>query len=57
VIDGENKLLTLILDIDQDIVPVIEYFEIFMTRIIMCRRAANFLNCRFSIIINDARVL
>lgn len=57
LIDEPNRLLTLVLDIDQSIVPVIEYFEIFMTRMLMCRRAANFLNCQFSIIINEAKVL
>lgn len=57
LIDEPNRLLTLVLDIDQTIVPVIEYFEIFMTRMLMCRRAANFLNCQFSIIINEAKVL
>jgi metal-dependent HD superfamily phosphatase/phosphodiesterase len=57
VVDGEKREFTLVLEIDQRIVPVIEYFEIFMTRMLMCRRAANFLHCRFSIVINGAKLL
>lgn len=57
VVDGEQRIFTLVLEIDQRIVPVIEYFEIFMTRMLMCRRAANFLNCWFSIVINGAKLL
>jgi hypothetical protein len=29
-----------------------EYFEIFLSRMVMCRRAAEFLGCRFSLVIN-----
>jgi len=36
---------------------VIEYFEIFMSRMLMCRRAANFLDSTFSIVINGAKLL
>ncbi len=56
-IDGENRVFTLVLEIDQRIVPVIEYFEIFMSRMLMCRRAANFLDSTFSIVINGAKLL
>jgi len=57
VTDGAQRLVTLYLSIDIKIVPVIEYFEIFMQRMLMCRRAANFLKAEFSIIINDAKLL
>lgn len=55
---NENKrTITLNLTIETQICPVMEYFEIFLTRMIMCRRAANFLGCRFGLVINDARLL
>lgn len=57
VIDPISRGITLHLTINIKIVPVIEYFEIFMVRLMMCRRAAAFLNCGFSIIINNARLL
>ncbi|HBQ27563.1 MAG TPA: phosphohydrolase, partial [Syntrophomonas sp.] len=34
-----------------------EYFEIFLSRMLMCRRAANFLNCEFELVINGAKLL
>lgn len=57
VVDPLQREITLYLTIDISIVSVMEYFEIFMLRMIMCRRAAGFLQCRFSIIINNARLL
>ncbi|MCR4442059.1 MAG: HD domain-containing protein [Peptococcaceae bacterium] len=57
VINGSERLITLYLVIETAIVPVIEYFEIFLQRMLMCRRAASFLSARFSIIINNARLL
>lgn len=56
-IDSEARVITLRLTIDITIVPVLEYFELFMVRLLMCRRAADFLDCQFSIIINDAKLL
>lgn len=56
-VDHNGRVITLLLTIDSDIVPVIEYFEIFMQRMMMCRRAAAFLECHFSIIINNSKVL
>lgn len=57
VIDGSQRVITLHLTIETAIVPVIEYFEIFLQRMLMCRRAAAFLNAQFSIIINNAKLL
>lgn len=56
-VNGNCRIITLHLTINTEIVPVIEYFEIFMTRMLMCRRAASFLNCDFSIMINNAKLL
>jgi len=56
-VDAGERRITLHLSIDTKIVPVIEYFEIFMQRILMCRRAAAFIGCEFAIIINGARLL
>lgn len=57
VIDGIGRLITLYLTIETAIVPVIEYFEIFLKRMLMCRKAAAFLDANFSIIINNAKLL
>lgn len=56
-VDGEARVITMELSIETEICPVMEYFEIFLTRMIMCRRAANFLDCKFELIINGAKLL
>ncbi len=53
----EQKTLTLRLTIDTEICPVMDYFEIFLTRMLLCRDAAQFLSLRFELIINDTRML
>jgi len=45
------------LGIDTEICPVMEYFEIFLDRMILCRRAADFLGCEFELMINGAKLL
>lgn len=56
-IDSKQKVISLELTIDIKIVPVMEYFEIFLTRMIMCRKAADFLKGKFSLIINGSQLL
>jgi len=57
VINSEEKTITMVVNIDLTITTVMEYFEIFLTRMVMCRRAADFLRCNFGLIINDSRLL
>ncbi|MCL5040291.1 MAG: phosphohydrolase, partial [Firmicutes bacterium] len=56
-VNGAQKTVTLELTIDTKISPVMDYFEIFLTRMVMCRRAATFLGCNFEISINETRLL
>ncbi|MFC1501684.1 HD domain-containing protein [Elusimicrobiota bacterium] len=56
-VDGEKKTILLELTIDTKISEVMEYFEIFMSRMIMCRRAAEFLKCNFELSINGRKLL
>ena len=56
-VDSEARTLTLELTIDTELAGVMEYFEIFLSRMVMCRRAAEFLNCRFKIDINGTKLL
>ncbi len=55
-VDETEKTITLELDIDTEVSQVGEYFEIFMSRMVMSRRAALFLDCRFALIINGNRL-
>ena len=56
-IDTSNKRITLILKIDTNFVPVIEYFEIFTRRMVQCRRAAQYLGYNFALVINNFKLL
>ena len=56
-IDPRGKLLIFHLTIDTKICPVMEYFEIFMDRMVLCRKAAQTLGLQFELIINGTRLL
>jgi metal-dependent HD superfamily phosphatase/phosphodiesterase len=56
-VDAEARTLTLELTIDTQQAGVMDYFEIFLSRMVMCRRAAEYLECSFKIDINGAQLL
>jgi hypothetical protein len=56
-VDAEAKTITLERTIDTTISHVMEYFEIFLGRMMMCRRAAEKLDCSFHLDINGASLL
>lgn len=53
----DKKEIILDLAIDQQISSIMEYFEIFLDRMKLCRRAAEFLGVQFRLKINDAILL
>lgn len=56
-VDGEERTVQLDLVIDTTICSIMEYFEIFINRMILCRKAADFLYSEFQLTINGAKVL
>jgi metal-dependent HD superfamily phosphatase/phosphodiesterase len=52
-IHPEIKEIRLVLTIDARIASVMDYFEIFLSRMVMCRSAAQFLGCSFHITANN----
>lgn len=56
-INVESGKATLALQIDTAICPVMDYFEIFLGRMSLCRRAAEFLKLDFNLMINGNRLL
>ncbi len=56
-VDKEQKMISLTLKIDTLICPVMEYFEIFLERMVLCKKSAEFFGCEFELIINDTRLL
>ena len=53
VLSNDHKALTLKLTIDTAFASVMEYFEIFLERMLLCRKAAEFLGLQFKLTIND----
>jgi len=56
-VDKAAKLIEFKLVVDTSISPVMEYFEIFMSRMLISRRAADFLGCQFELRINNTRLV
>lgn len=57
IVDPAHRTVRLELAINTEICPVMEYFEIFLTRMVMCRRAAEFLKYYFGLVINGNPLL
>jgi uncharacterized protein len=56
-VDADQRTVTLELDIDTTVSDILEYFEIFLTRMMMCRRAAEGLDCKFRMTVNGSSLL
>jgi hypothetical protein len=56
-VSRKEKLITLELQVDTEVAPIMEYFEIFLPRMMLSRRAAEFLHCSFALVINQVRLL
>jgi len=56
-VDAEQGLITLNITIETEYTPIMDYFEIFLERMLMCRRAASFLGCQFRLRINEVQLL
>lgn len=56
-IDKEKGRADLTLVIDTEISPVMEYFEIFLGRMLLCRKAADRLGITFGLVINSQRII
>lgn len=56
-INKENSVCIFNITIDTEICPVMEYFEIFLDRMVLCRKAAAFFGLQFELMINETRLL
>ena len=56
-IDDDKKSIKLMLDIDNNFSSVMDYFEIFLDRMILCRKAAEKLGLKFILYINNQQVI
>ncbi len=53
----KDSHIELTLQIDTEICAVMDYFEIFLERMVLCRKAAEKLNVQFRLTINNQRVM
>jgi uncharacterized protein len=54
-VQADEHIIALELEIDTHFAQVIEYFEIFLSRMAMVRQATAFLGCHFQLIVNETR--
>ncbi len=56
-VDRADSVIALHIEIDDAICSVMDYFEIYFARMQLCRKAAQFLGCRFSLVINGTKLI
>ena len=56
-INDAKTEIELKLEIDTEISPVVSYFEIFLKRMIMCRKAAQKLGLNFKLVVNNQQLM
>lgn len=56
-IDVKNKVISLDIELDEKMCTMLDYFEIFLNRMLMCRRAAEILGLGFSVLANGSKVI
>lgn len=52
----EKKMIQMELELDDAMCTVMDYFEIFLQRMMMCRRAAEVLGCKFKLVANGNKL-
>lgn len=57
ILEPDSKTITLDLKINTEICAVMDYFEIFTGRMLLCRKATEFLGLQFKLDINDVYLL
>lgn len=56
-VDKKAKTVTLKITIDTKFSPIMEYFEIFLQRMLIMKKAAKALGCKFGLVINKTKIL
>ena len=56
-LDKEQKTLTLRIQLDTTVCPVMDYFEIFLERMLLCRKAAEYFQLSFRLEVNGQTLL
>ncbi|HWP50939.1 MAG TPA: HD domain-containing protein [Clostridia bacterium] len=56
-IDKQSRTITLVLNIDSKLSTLADYFEIFLERMLLCRKAAKFFDFQFHLSINGVTMM
>lgn len=56
IIDREKNTIQIKLELDDSICSIMDYFEIFLERMLMCRRASEVLGCKFKLSANGSKL-
>lgn len=56
-VESDRKTITLDISFDTSECQIMDYFEIYLRRMEMCKQAAALLGCRFRLVINDLELL
>jgi len=56
-VNKEKRVIQMDITLDEDICSVLDYFEIFLERMLMCRRAAEVFGMKFKLTANGNKVL
>ena len=56
-IQTDKKVITLNIELDESMCSMMDYFEIFLQRMLMCRRAAELLGMRFKLTANGSKIV
>jgi len=57
LVDASARVITLDIQFDSSMCQIMDYFEIYLKRMEMCKEAASTLNCRFQLVINGLELL
>ena len=56
IIEKEKRMIQMELELDDSICTVMDYFEIFLQRMLMCKRAAELLGLKFKVTANGNKI-
>jgi len=56
-VDATKKIVRYKIEVDTKIAPVVDYFRIFLQRMLIASKSARFLNAKFELFINDTKMM
>ena len=56
-VDKTQQIISLEIVFDQEVCQIMDFFEIYLTRMDMCKEASAVLGCRFRLLINELEFL